>query len=189
VTSTIVRAGLDLLDRDLGEPDVADLALVLQLLEQAELLLARHVRVDAVQLPEVDRVEAETAQAHLAALAQEVGAPADRPSARPGAQQAGLRRDREAVVGVQCIGDELLGDVGPVGLGRVDEVDAQLGQPLEHRDRLVVVGGRPQMPSPVMRMAPKPRRVTSRSPPMLNVPEAAAVVAMATTVVRASTRR
>ena len=41
----------------------------------------------------------------------------------------------------------------------------------------------PQMPSPVMRIAPKPRRVTSRSPPILNVPDAAAeMVAMSSTL-------
>ena len=39
---------------DLGQPDVADLALVLELLQLAELLLQRHLRVDAVQLEEVD---------------------------------------------------------------------------------------------------------------------------------------
>src|ERR1044072_8492260 len=36
-------------------------------------------------------------------------------------------------------------------------------------------GGRPQMPSPVMRMAPKPRRVTSSSPPMRKGPDSVAV--------------
>src|SRR5688500_5835071 len=41
--------------------------------------------------------------------------------------------------------------------------------------------GGPQMPSPVMRMAPNPRRVTSRSPPIVNVPAAVAVVVMTTT--------
>src|SRR6476659_7905721 len=32
--------------------------------------------------------------------------------------------------------------------------------------------GGPQIPSPVMRIAPKPRRRTSRSPPILKVPDA-----------------
>src|SRR3954453_9298141 len=35
--------------------------------------------------------------------------------------------------------------------------------------------GRPQMPGPVSRMAPKPRRLTSSSPAIPNVPEAVAV--------------
>ena len=42
---------LDLLDGDLGQAEVTDLALVLELLHQPELLLARDLGVDAVQLP------------------------------------------------------------------------------------------------------------------------------------------
>jgi hypothetical protein len=38
--------------------------------------------------------------------------------------------------------------------------------------------GGPQMPRPVMRIAPKPSRVTSMSPPMANAPDAVAVTAM-----------
>src|SRR3954447_15477407 len=49
-------------------------------------------------------------------------------------------------------------------------------------------GGGPQMPLPVMRIAPKPRRWTSRSPPILKVPEAVAV-AIPTTVARRAPRR
>jgi hypothetical protein len=39
------------------------------------------------------------------------------------------------------------------------------------RRRLAASGssGGPQMPSPVMRIAPKPTRLTSRSPPMVKV--------------------
>src|SRR5664279_1788938 len=35
--------------------------------------------------------------------------------------------------------------------------------------------GSPQMPAPVTRMAPKPSRLTTRSPPMVNEPAAAAL--------------
>src|SRR5215213_8206447 len=43
----------------------------------------------------------------------------------------------------------------------------------------------PQTPSPTMRIAPYPRRVTSRSPPILNVPDAAAEIdAMSPTIGR-----
>ena len=37
------------------------------------------------------------------------------------------------------------------------------------------LGGSPQMPLPVIRIAPNPRRLTVRSPPMSMVPAAAAV--------------
>src|SRR5919202_4085972 len=42
--------------------------------------------------------------------------------------------------------------------------------------------GGPQIPRPVMRMAPKPRRVTSMSPPMANEPDAEAVIDMTASV-------
>ena len=47
--------GLDLLDRDLAQADVADLAGVLHLLEHAELLVGGDGGVDAVELVERDR--------------------------------------------------------------------------------------------------------------------------------------
>ena len=43
---------------------------------------------------------------------------------------------------MQRLADEVLGDVRAVGVGGVDEVDAELGQPLEDGDRRVVVFGR-----------------------------------------------
>ena len=50
--------------------------------------------------------------------------------------------------------DELLGDVRPVGVRGVDEVDTHLGEAPQEGERRVAVGGGPQMPLPVMRMAP-----------------------------------
>ena len=99
-TDTIGRdllGGLELVDVDLGQADVADLALLLQRDELADLVLGGELVVDAVQLEQVDGVHAETAQAHLAFLAQ-VGREAEhRPHVGPGAQQSGLGRDDDAV--------------------------------------------------------------------------------------------
>ena len=96
-TDTIGRdllGGLELLDVDLGQPDVADLALLLQRHQFADLVFGRELGVDAVQLEQVDGVDAEAAQAHLALLAQVAGKPSRRPLVGTGAQQTGLRRDR-----------------------------------------------------------------------------------------------
>ena len=72
---------------------MADLALLLELGELAELLLARHLRVDAVQLVEVDRVDPEAAQAQLALLAQVLGPADGRPFAGALAGVAALGGD------------------------------------------------------------------------------------------------
>ena len=111
--------GLELLDVHLGQPDVADLALLLQLHELTDLVLGREFVVDAVQLEQVDGVHAEAAQAHLAFLTQVRREAEDRPLVGPGAQQAGLGRDDEPVrVGVQRLFDQFLGHVRAVGVRR-----------------------------------------------------------------------
>src|SRR5690242_7328747 len=61
---------LQLLDRDLGQADVADLALVAQGGELGDLVLERVGLVDAVQLEQVDALHAEAAQRELGLLAQ-----------------------------------------------------------------------------------------------------------------------
>ena len=67
--------------------------------------------------------------------------------------------------------DKLLGDIRPVGVRSVDEIDAKLRQAFECPDRLCPVKRRPLDAGPVMRIAPKPRRWTSMSPPILNEPD------------------
>jgi hypothetical protein len=69
---------------------MADDALVEQGLDRAELLAARHAGVDAVQLPQVDPLDAELVQA-LARLGDQVVQPAlRRPMIRAGAKQPDL---------------------------------------------------------------------------------------------------
>ena len=135
--------GFELLDVDLGQPDVADLALLLQRDEFADLVLGGKLVVDAVQLEQVDGVDAEAAQAHLALLAQ-VGREAEhRPFVGPGAQQTGLGRDDDAVgIRVQRLADQFLGYVRAVGVRGVDEVDAEFDGAAQNADAFVAVGGR-----------------------------------------------
>ena len=71
-----------MLDRHLGQADVPDLALALQRGQLAELVLERDLRVDAVQLQQVDALEAEVAQVQLDLLAQVLRAPDRHPLAR-----------------------------------------------------------------------------------------------------------
>ena len=121
---------------------MADLAFLLQRDEFPDLILGGKLVVDAVQLEQVDGVHAEPAQAHLAFLAQVCRVAENRPHIRAGPQQSRLRRDDDAVVRMQCLADQLLGDVGPVGVGGVDEVDAELDGAAQHANAFVAVVGR-----------------------------------------------
>jgi hypothetical protein len=132
--------GRELLDADVGDADVADLALALQFLQRPDRLLVRDLGIGGVQLVEVDAVDPQAFQRSLAGLAQVLGAPVAGPLARTGPGQAALGRDHQAVgVGMKRLGDQLLADIGPVGVGGVDQVDAELDCAPQHGDRFVVV--------------------------------------------------
>ena len=46
------------------------------------------------------------------------------------------------VIGMQRLADQLLGNIGAIGIGGVDEIDAQFRQPLQHPQRLGLVARR-----------------------------------------------
>ena len=96
-------------DVDLGEPDVADLALLLQRGELTDLILGGELVVDAVQLEQIDGVHTQPAQAHLALLAQ-IGRKAERvQSSGPVRSSPALVATTTPSVGVQRLADQLLG--------------------------------------------------------------------------------
>src|SRR6185437_14629895 len=135
-----------LIDVDVGDTDLADLPLVLKILQRADRLLVRDLRIRGVQLVEVDPLEAEASQRALACLAQVLRAAIARPEtvlALAVADGAALGRDDEVVrVGTERLGDQLLADLGAVGVGGVDQIDAELDRAPEHGDRFVAVRGR-----------------------------------------------
>ena len=134
--------GVQLVDVDLRQPDVADLAFLLQLDQLTDLVFERELVVDAVQLKQVDGVDAEPAQTQFRFLAQ-IGREAQRnPHVGPGAQQSRFGGDDQPVVGMQRLADDLFGEVGAVGVRGVDEVDAEFGRPPQHADRFVPIGRR-----------------------------------------------
>ena len=67
--------------------------------------------------------------------------------------------------------DKLLGDIRPVGVRGVDEIDVKLSQGLSVRVASALSRGGPQTRGAAMRIAPKPRRWISMSPPILNEPD------------------
>jgi hypothetical protein len=134
---------LDLLRLHFRQSDVADLALGLQLVQLDDLVLQRELVVDAVQLEKVDGLHAEAPQAHFAFLAQVGGVAHRNPHVGTGAQESGLGRDDQPVVGMQRLADDLLGEVGPVGIGGVDEVHAEFHRSAQHPNGFVAVRRRP----------------------------------------------
>src|SRR5258708_33600732 len=60
-----LSGGRDVGHRDLAQSRMADDALVQQLTHGAELFVARHVRVDAMKLPEIDLLDAELPETAL----------------------------------------------------------------------------------------------------------------------------
>ena len=61
---------LNLSNCDFGKANVSDLPFGLQVLKRAELILSRYFVIDAVQLEQVDAVEAQAPQAAFARRAQ-----------------------------------------------------------------------------------------------------------------------
>src|SRR5208337_3606641 len=71
----VFRRRLDLRDIDFGEASAADHPVPEQRLDRVELLVRRHARVDAVQLPEVDGLNAKPPAALVRLLDQIFGPP------------------------------------------------------------------------------------------------------------------
>ena len=137
-----VRAA-DRLRRGLREPEVADLALLDQLLHRADRLLDRDGLVDAVLVVEVDVVDAEPRQRRVARAADVVGLAVDAEEAAVLAAlvaELGREHDLVAAAGDRAA-DELLVGERAVHVGRVEEGDAELERALDRGDRLALVGG------------------------------------------------
>ena len=98
----------------------------LHALERAKGFFERRARIDSVQLVEIDALELEAAQAHLDTLNQISGAAHVFRFRGALARDAALGGDDHAGrVGRERFADEALGDFGAVGVGSVDERDAE----------------------------------------------------------------
>ena len=76
-------------------------------------------------------------------LLDQIFRPANRnPDVRPGAREAALGRDMDLAVRRERLFDQLLGKIGAIGIGGVDEVDAEVGQPAQRLQSLIAIGGR-----------------------------------------------
>jgi hypothetical protein len=141
---------------EIGDADVADLALVDHRAERRRGLRERRGGIGPVDLVEVDDVDPEVDQALLHPAAKKRGA---RIAVRPAAlhAQATLGGDdqilapRAQLVGQRTAQDPLR-DAEPIGLCRVEEVDAEVEGLADRPDRLLFVDVAPiaaELPRPV----------------------------------------
>ena len=120
---------------------MADLALADQPGHRADRLLDGYRGVEAVQVIEIDGLDAEAPERTLAG-APRVGGAAVAAGDRSvrGDSEAELRGDLPALASAgERPGDEFLIGVRTVDLGRVEEVDAELEREVERRQRLAGV--------------------------------------------------
>ena len=122
---------------------MADLPGLLQLGEGADLLGQGHLGVDAVELEEVEPIHPQVPEAQLHALHEILGPAEQAPCVRPAAGHAALRADHQRRrVRRQGVADDLLGELGPVGVGGVDVLDAGVHGGVQDRRRPLGVEGR-----------------------------------------------
>ena len=131
---------VDLVRLYFAQSHMPDLALLLQLYDWGQRLLHRDLRVDAMQLPEGDRIGAQPSQAHLYLLLQILRPGDNCPSIRSLAGEAALGGDRQAFgKWRQGLANQALADRRTVGVGGVDEVHAQFHGALQDPFCLVAV--------------------------------------------------
>src|SRR4026209_2875322 len=114
---------------------MADDPILLKRLDHSKLFITWHFRIDAVQLPESDLLQPEPFAAFDCLLTQIFGATIAFPLTRTGSPQSRLGSDKNTVIGMECLADELLGDMGPIGSRGVDEIESKLRNSLKGSDR------------------------------------------------------
>jgi hypothetical protein len=93
-----------------------------------------------VQLVQVDPLEPQSTEAFPAALLDALRAAVRAPLAGAIPEKARLGRDHEPLgIRMEGLGDQLLADLRTVGVGCVDQVDAELHRAAEDRERGVAV--------------------------------------------------
>ncbi len=117
---------LDVLERDVGKADVADLALLLESRHGFHRGVEGDGRIGDVELVDVDALEAQALEAAFDGLLNVRGAGVVLPDAGAVAHPAGLGGDDQAGgIGPEGFGDQFFRDIGAVGVGSVNEVDAE----------------------------------------------------------------
>ena len=124
-----------------GEPEETHLTLADQLSHRAHRLFDRHVRIDPVQVVQVDDIDTEAAEAGFARRPHTLGS-----RVHLGCRAA--RAENEAEFAGQDdltasfsdrTADERLVGASPVCIGGIDQRDAQIEGPMNRTDRFLIV--------------------------------------------------
>ena len=126
----------------LAQAEMADLALLDQARHRAHGVLDRHVGIDAMDVVEIDHVDAEPLQARLAGDRHVVGLAVGAAAlAARTADVAELGGDDQAVAASgDRARDQLLVPAGAIGIRGVEHVDALLDRPMDGGGGFHVVG-------------------------------------------------
>src|SRR5215468_9772164 len=95
-----------------------------------------------MELPEIDALDAELLETALGLPNEVLGMSVGHPASWPRPSESSLGGDQESFIGVERFADQVLGDVRAVAIGRVDEVDADLGKPAQRGQRCLTIGRR-----------------------------------------------
>ncbi len=105
-----------------------------------DLIFQINLGIDPVELIKVDAVHLEAPKAPFARLSQVLRASVfDPPSwSRPN-QTAFGRDDHTCRVWMERLSNQAFGDIGAIGVGGIEKVNAQIDGPSQHRDRSVSI--------------------------------------------------
>jgi hypothetical protein len=101
------------------------------------------MRIDAVELKEINLLNAKATKTAFTLLAQVRRIAALNPGSWSGARETRLRRNGESRgVGVESLKDQFLGNIRPVGIRGIKKIHPEFNAALEHREGAVAIGGR-----------------------------------------------
>ena len=126
----------------LAESEVADLALFHQAGHGADRVFNGDVRVDAMDIVEIDHIDPHALEAGLAGDRDIVGPAIDAAALTVGTADIAEFRGNEIFVApaFDRLANKLFVYAGGISVGCVEQVDAELGGTMDSRDRLDIVG-------------------------------------------------
>src|ERR1700722_16815832 len=92
-----------------------------------------------MQLPQIDDLDAEPPAARMSLLDQIFGTAKRSPEVRSRSREPALGRDMDLAIGRERFSDQLLGKIGAIGIGGVDEIDANVRQPTQRLQNLSAI--------------------------------------------------